>query len=48
MNLGGAKDRPVLSEVLNNVKAKLDGEAAVHEKIRTFGAGSLLKKKLFG
>jgi hypothetical protein len=32
MNLGGAKDRPDLKQILDNVQSKMKGGKAVHEK----------------
>ena len=48
MNLGGAKDRPDLSQVWDNVQAKLAGKPAVHDKysLTTMAVG--LKQKIFG
>ncbi|KZP18078.1 hypothetical protein FIBSPDRAFT_603283 [Athelia psychrophila] len=48
MNLGGAKDRPVLTQVWDNVQAQLQGKASPHKKVGTIGAGSVIFGKLFG
>lgn len=48
MNLGGAKDRPVLSEVWDNVKARMDGKPQVHAKVNTTSFLSGIKQKVFG
>lgn len=34
MNLGGAKDRPILQQVWENVQAKLKGQKAVHDSFQ--------------
>jgi len=43
MNIGGAKDRPDLNEVFENVRAKLNGEKQVHAKYSTSGVWNMLK-----
>ncbi|KAJ6456688.1 hypothetical protein C8R45DRAFT_1034051 [Mycena sanguinolenta] len=48
MNLGGAKDRPVLGEVWENVQAQLNGKSKVHNTYSTLGALKLLGRKIFG
>ena len=48
MNLGGAKDRPMLNEVWDNVDARLKGKPEVHEKITLLGALAVLRAKVFG
>ncbi|KAL5328705.1 hypothetical protein ACEPPN_002207 [Leptodophora sp. 'Broadleaf-Isolate-01'] len=48
MNLGGAKDRPELTQVWENVQAKLQGEKAVHGTYKKIGALGVLKGSLFG
>ena len=49
MNLGGAKDRPVLEQVWDNVLAKLEGKAEpVHKEVGRTGLLTGLKQKVFG
>lgn len=49
MNLAGAKDRPVLSEVWADVQKQLKGEDAAEGKTyTTTGAFHLIKQKIFG
>lgn len=48
MNLGGAKDRPDLNQVWDNVKAKMDGREQVHQKYMTQSITAGLKQALFG
>ncbi len=48
MNLGGAKDRPMLSEVWENVAAQLEGKPQVHKKYSLLSATGVLKEKVFG
>jgi len=48
MNLGGAKDRPDLEQILENVQAKLKGDAVVHRKYKTIAAKQVIMGKIFG
>jgi hypothetical protein len=48
MNFGGAKDRPDLEQVWDNVKAQLEGGKKVHSSYRKIGAVSVLWRKIFG
>lgn len=48
MNLRGAKDRPVLTQVWDNVEAQLQGKKNTPVEVGTIGAGSVLMEKLFG
>ncbi|KAK1766932.1 hypothetical protein QBC33DRAFT_540681 [Phialemonium atrogriseum] len=48
MNIGGATDRPVLSEVWENVQAQLRGEKAKVDNYSTTGALDLIRKKIVG
>lgn len=48
MNLGGAKDRPVVKQVWANVEAQLQGKESPHKQVGTIGAGSVILGKLFG
>lgn len=48
MNLGGAKDRPELSQVWENVQAKLQGGKAVHDTYKKISALGVFKAALFG
>ncbi|KAE8446259.1 hypothetical protein EG329_012345 [Mollisiaceae sp. DMI_Dod_QoI] len=48
MNLGGAKDRPELEQVWDNIKAKLEGKKRVHGMYKKIGAMNVLWGKVFG
>ena len=48
MNLGGAKDRPDLNQVWENVQAKLEGRSVVHEKYAKTSFVGLIWGKIFG
>jgi hypothetical protein len=48
MNLGGAKDRPLLDQVWENVHAEMQGKPKVHASVGSTGLATGLKKKLFG
>ena len=48
MNLGGAKDRPLLNEVWDNVHAQMQGKPEVHAKVGVTTFLSGIKKALFG
>lgn len=48
MNIGGAKDRPDLNQVWENVKAKLDNKERVHDTYTTIGAWDVMKWGIFG
>jgi hypothetical protein len=48
MNIGGAKDRPDLTQIWDNVQAKLKGGQPVHAKYSLLGPLGLLKQKIFG
>lgn len=47
-NLGGAKNRPELEQIWQNVEAKLQGKKAVHQKYAVQGFFHVLKGKFFG
>ncbi|KAH7010809.1 uncharacterized protein B0I36DRAFT_356422 [Microdochium trichocladiopsis] len=46
MNLGGAKDRPLLEEIWHNVDASLHGKEAVHTTYSTAGVAAVIREKL--
>jgi hypothetical protein len=46
MNLGGAKDRPMLTQVWENIDAKLKGEKARFDNIQTEGFFSMVCGKI--
>jgi hypothetical protein len=48
MNMGGAKDRPDLVQVWENVQAKLAGKPVVHEKYSLMGFFGTMAGKIFG
>ncbi|KAI1329000.1 hypothetical protein F5Y16DRAFT_367146 [Xylariaceae sp. FL0255] len=48
MNLGGAKDRPDLKQVWDNVEAQLHGRPKVHQKYSLQTFTRMILKKLFG
>jgi hypothetical protein len=48
MNLGGAKDRPDLVQVWENVQAKLAGKPVVHKKYSLMGFFGTMAGKIFG
>ena len=48
MNLGGAKDRPDLNQVWENVQAKLEGRSVVHEKYAKTSFVGMIWGKIFG
>ena len=48
MNMGGAKDRPALKEVWDNVAAQLEGKPPVHDKLSLQSVTGVLKEKVFG
>lgn len=48
MNLGGAKDRPDLVQIWENVQAQLKGSQRVHAKYSLLGPLAVLKQKIFG
>ena len=48
MNLGGAKDRPSLTQIWDNVEATLDGKAKVHPTLALQSFFEVMKKKFFG
>lgn len=48
MNLGGAKDRPELEQVWENVQAKLEGKKRVHRVYRKISALGVIWGKVFG
>ncbi|KAL7928125.1 hypothetical protein V8C35DRAFT_326202 [Trichoderma chlorosporum] len=48
MNMGGAKDRPVLSEVWDNVEAKLNGVDVRHKKYSLVSVMQVLRQRVFG
>jgi hypothetical protein len=45
MNLQGAKDRPNLNQIWDNVEAKLNGEDPVHKTYTTAGVATVLGEK---
>lgn len=47
MNMGGAKDRPELEQVWENVQATLKGQERIHNVYSLQGALGVLFKKLF-
>ncbi|KAJ5492701.1 hypothetical protein N7539_001447 [Penicillium diatomitis] len=47
MNLGGAKDRPDLNQVWENVLARLNGQPLVHKKYTLQSFWSVVTQKLF-
>ncbi|KAJ7721347.1 hypothetical protein DFH07DRAFT_857898 [Mycena maculata] len=48
MNLGGAKDRPALDEVWENVEAQIHDKPKVHDTYSTIGFLKLVGRKIFG
>jgi hypothetical protein len=48
MNLGGAKDRPDLNQVWENVLARLDGQPLMHKKYDLLSFRKVMTQKLFG
>lgn len=48
MNLGGAKDRPDLNQVWENVQAKLAGKSVVHNKYAKTSFTGMVWGKVFG
>jgi hypothetical protein len=48
MNMGGAKDRPDLVQVWENVQAKLAGRPVVHKKYSLMGFFGTMAGKIFG
>ena len=48
MNLGGAKDRPSLKQIWENVYAQLQGKEIVHKKYTKQSAGSVIWEKVVG
>jgi hypothetical protein len=48
MNMGGAKDRPELGQVWDNVQAKLEGKKTVHRTYKLISAWNVLKGAFFG
>ncbi|KAK5047474.1 hypothetical protein LTR84_006570 [Exophiala bonariae] len=48
MNLGGASDRPDLEQVWDNVRAKVDGKARIHQGYKTTGLLGMLWGKFLG
>jgi len=47
-NLGGAKDRPSLTQIWDNVQAQMKGEKPVHKKYNTLRIGQVLWQQVFG
>ena len=47
MNLGGAKDRPDLSQVWENVLARLNGQPPVHKRYTLQSFRKVMTQKLF-
>ncbi|KAH6662014.1 hypothetical protein B0J14DRAFT_310870 [Halenospora varia] len=48
MNMGGASDRPSLTQIWENTQAKLKNEKPVHGMYKKLGAMAVLKAKIFG
>lgn len=48
MNMGGASDRPIMSEIWDNVQAKLKNTKPVHSRYSSLGLMGLLREKIFG
>ncbi len=48
MNLGGAKDRPDLVQVWENVEAKMNEKPVVHENIKLQTFTQVMWQKIFG
>lgn len=48
MNLGGAKDRPILSQVWDNADAKIRGAPEVHAKVASMGFMQGMRQKILG
>ncbi len=48
MNLGGAKDRPLLAEVWDNVEAQIQEKELPHPTVTTTGVWSILSEKIWG
>jgi len=48
MNLKGAKDRPDLDQIWDNVDAKLHDKPIVHKDYHMQTLGGVLKQKIFG
>jgi peroxiredoxin len=48
MNMGGAKDRPDLVQVWENVEAKMEGKPQVHSKYDLQSFGKVIWGKIFG
>ena len=48
MNFGGAKDRPQLAEVWENVEHQLDDRPTKYDKVGRTGAVGLCKELIFG
>merc|ERR1711939_1272214 len=48
MNIGGAKDRPELPQIWENIQAKLKGEKQVHGAYKKISAIGVFKSAIFG
>jgi hypothetical protein len=48
MNLGGAKDRPDLKQVWENMEAKMNGKPEVHKKYDLQSFAKVMWGKVFG
>jgi hypothetical protein len=48
MNLGGAKDRPELEQIWDNVQAKLKGGEEVHGSYKLTSFWSVITGNIFG
>lgn len=48
MNLKGAKDRPDLNQIWDNVDAKMHDKPMVHKDYNTQTIGGVLKQKILG
>ena len=46
MNMGGAKDRPDLAQVWENVQDKLEGGEGRHNKYALLGMWTVMKKMM--
>ncbi len=48
MNMGGAKDRPELEQVWENVQAALEGKDKVHNEYKLISVWNVIKGFIFG
>lgn len=47
MNMGGASDRPSLTQIWENTQAKLNNKKPVHQMYKKLGSLGVLKAKIF-